>query len=163
MGTLNVILLLFVIQCGKNIIEKMSLINATAEWGLDGNSLWSYKSKGTNFMISPILLHMQSSLKQPLTGQEEFFPLWLTLTNRLTADSFATFAVNEISGHRVADWTESFSRNSHEIFLLVFLYLSNRCPRWPWKPGNIWSSRRWRDQRFTRPSRSSRVSKPGER
>lgn len=28
---LNVILLLFVVQCGKNIVEKMSLINTTAE------------------------------------------------------------------------------------------------------------------------------------
>jgi len=39
---------------------------------------------------------MQSSLKQPLTGQEEFFPLLLTLTYGLTANGFATFAVNEI-------------------------------------------------------------------
>lgn len=30
-GTLNVILLLFVVQCGKNIVEKMNLINTTAE------------------------------------------------------------------------------------------------------------------------------------
>lgn len=31
MDSLNVILLLFVIQSGKNIVEKMSLINTTAE------------------------------------------------------------------------------------------------------------------------------------
>lgn len=163
-GALNVILLLFVLECGRNIVEKMSLINATADWGLHGSSLWSHEGKGTNGVVSPILSssHVVKFETTSVTAQEEFFPVLLTLTSRLSAHSLTAFAIGEISGH-YSIWLKSISAEIPMRFSSLFSSSSNRCPRRPWKPRNTWSSRRWRDHWFTRPSRSSRVSRPGER
>lgn len=145
------------------LLRKMSLINATADWGLHGNSLWSHKGKETWHGLSCTFSFSFSKFETTsVTAQEEFFPILLTLTNRLPAQSLAAFAIWEISDH-YSNWLNSISAEILMRFSSLFSSFSNRCPRWPWKPRNTWSSRRWRDCWFTRPSRGSRVSRPGER